>query len=111
MSPAIDIEKYNDSHLFTLSLYNTNFTLCIHQLMTLLRNIYSTDSHLLNWGLLISTNNCSLGTLDNKPVYRLCFGRTFLLLSEQDVVEMMSQIWNFNPMLMHWVLSEEQVCS
>ena len=111
MSASIFLDNNSDSEVFNLHFYNTNISICTHQLMKLLTNIYSKDSHLIDLGLLILTDNCCLSSLSDEPVYRICFGRTFLLLSEQDMVELMSQMWRINPMLMHWVLSEEQVCS
>ena len=111
MSAAIYLEHHQDKDAFQIRFYNTNITICIHQVMTLLSNIQANDSRLIDLGLLWSVDGWSFEYLQRKPTYRLCLGQTILLLSERDMVELMAQLWDSNPMLMHWVVSEEQECS
>ena len=110
-STPIFIEQSNIKDQFIIQFQGTSISICVPGIMNLLSNIQQKDSYLIDLGLLHSTQGCSLRSLNSKPIYRLCFGRTFLLLSEQEMVQFMSQIWDTNPMLMYWVLSEEPICS
>ena len=111
MSSGIYLESCQETNIFFIRFYNTNITICLHQLMSLLGNIQANDSQFIDLGLLWTVDNELSDTLPTKPEYRICFGRTILLLSQRDMVEFMAQLWETNPMLMHWFSSEEQVCS
>jgi len=113
MSAIISLEHCQINNAFHIHFRNTHITICIHQLMNLLRDIYDNDRRLIDLGLFWSVQNNSFIEYDLKkmPTYRIYFGQTILLLSEREMVEFMGQIWDSNPMIMHWLSSEEQVCS
>ena len=108
---SIHLEHTEMQNLFNIQFHNTTVAVCVHGLMNLLSSIHERDGYLMDLGLLYSTDGYALSSLSEEPLYRLCFGRTILLLSERDMVQLMAQIWDSNPMLMYWVLAEEQVCS
>ena len=110
-STSIHLERSESQDVFRIQFHNTTIAVCVHGLMNLLSSIHERDGYLIDLGLLYSTEGCSLASLDNDPMYRLCFGRTILLLSEREMVQLMAQLWDNNPVLMYWVLAEEQVCS
>ena len=110
-STSIYLARSESQNVFRIQFHNTTVSVCVHGLMNLLSSIHERDGYLIDLGLLYSTDGCSLNSLADEPMYRLCFGRTILLLSERDMVDLMAQMWDSNPALMYWVLAEEQVCS
>ena len=91
---------------FTIQVENTTITLCIHQLMKMLVSLQQRQPTLFEFSLQASLAGKRYRQLQCNEQYKLCFGKTILILRLPEVIELLVQMWHSNPMLMHWVASQ-----
>ena len=103
----IRVDQNRSQTRFHISFQNSVITICPHQMLEMISNINRREKDILRLGLLLSADHKFSLPLENKPEYKLCFGRTILVLSQQEMIEFIAQMWEKNPLLMHWVCSDE----
>ena len=109
MKSHISIEQHQN--LFSIHFRNAVVTICPHQMIEMLSDINKRENKVIELALLWSMQHQFPYPFRVKPEYQLCFGRTIFVLSQREMIELIAQLWEKSPVLMHWVYSDEQMSS
>jgi len=111
MKRSIQIDNCCGKDIFCITFHNSVVRVLIDDLLHILMDLAQQDQSMLELSLQLSLQPEIAFAYSSKPSYKLMFGRTILLFSDRELLEFMSQMWQKNPMLMHWALSQKQECS
>ena len=109
MKQAIYVE-HKCNH-FCIRFHNSVVSLCPHQMLEILSDINKRESQALELGLLWSMSHQFTEPFRDKPEYQVCFGRTIFVMTQHEMIELIAQMWEKNPVLMHWICGEEKMSS
>ena len=106
MYPSIKIKHCFKKDKFQIYFQSSIVEICIHQLSELLSNINKQDNVIFDLGFLYSLDQLNSNILRTKPEYQVFFGRTFFLLTQLEMTELLSQLWKNHPLMMQFIFTK-----
>ena len=111
MANNVRIDHCCGRDLCCIRFHNTVVSVHIDNLLHIMADLVQQNQSMFDVALQLSLRPQISSSFCTKPEYKLIFGRTILLFSEREIVEFLAQMWQKNPMLMHWAISQKQECS
>ena len=89
---AQNISIHSEHNIFHLNIHNTTVRTCTHQIHAFVQYISEHCSYLIDLAFGTRLGFVSLTDIDNEPSHSVQFGNCILLLGDQDLVMLISEI-------------------
>ena len=105
MKRYLHISRCSRHGNFIIRFHNSVTSVTAHQMPHLIQTLDEVSEGVVELGWIQAFESYPINCC-SKPRFKLCLGRIILVLSQQDLVDIMTQLWEICPTLMKYTTEE-----